>query len=54
MIDETAKKSIKLEKIMNFKGKNVVYVGGYGGIGLECCKEMISKGIQVSVRKKKK
>lgn len=30
------------------KGKNVVYIGGYGGIGLAACKEMANKGIKVS------
>ena len=31
---------------MALQGKNVAYVGGFGGIGYACCKELIERGIQ--------
>ncbi|XP_039952099.1 alcohol dehydrogenase-like isoform X1 [Bactrocera neohumeralis] len=30
---------------MDLNGKNIVYIGGFGGIGLETCKELVQKGV---------
>ncbi|XP_054745072.1 alcohol dehydrogenase [Anastrepha obliqua] len=33
------------EVLMELTGKNIVYVGGFGGIGLETCKQLLQKGV---------
>nr|XP_014097419.1 alcohol dehydrogenase isoform X1 [Bactrocera oleae] len=30
---------------MDLNGKNIIYIGGFGGIGLETCKELAQKGV---------
>lgn len=32
---------------MDLNGKNIIYIGGFGGIGLETCKELAQKGVAV-------
>ncbi|XP_011182878.2 alcohol dehydrogenase isoform X2 [Zeugodacus cucurbitae] len=39
-------KHINMEEVvLDLSGKNVVYIGGFGGIGLETCKQLLQKGL---------
>ncbi|XP_014097417.2 alcohol dehydrogenase isoform X2 [Bactrocera oleae] len=39
-------KNINMEEVvLDFNGKNIVYIGGFGGIGLDTCKHLVQKGI---------
>lgn len=33
---------------MNLSEKNVVYVGGFGGIGFQACRALLKKNVNVS------
>jgi len=34
---------------MDLEGKNVVYLGGFGGIGKKCVQELLKKQIKVDL-----